>query len=563
MAGLFDALAIGTRSLLAAQLAQATVGNNAANAATPGYSRRRPSIVESPPTIIGGFPVGTGAQVAGLQRMREALLDSQFRMDSASLADAETRAALLDQIGAVLSPADGASLATALDAFWAAWGDVSARPEDGAVRSVLLARAQNLVDAFHTTREKVDSLGRDLAGSLGDRAAEVNDITARLATINREIGRRSGDASLADERDRLVDRLSALIGARATPAGPDGTVQVILAGTGIQLVDGGRAATLAVTGDAASGPLTITVDGTAVSSPGGEMGGLLRIRNSGADGVPYAVGALDDLAGGVVAAVNRLHATGAPLQLPGSVTASTVVADVSAPLASAGLPVTPTAGSLSIGLFDSTGALLTTANGAIDPAVMSLTGLAAALDALPGISASVTGGRLTVSSTDPSARLAFGDDGSDTLTALGLNGFFEGSDARSIAVSSAVAGNPSRVGAGQVDLGAIATSPGDGRTAAALAALGQGRFLAGGTQTPAEALGALGAGVGAAARDARARADTYETVVAAVDAQRQSVSGVNLDEELADMVRYQHAYEASARFVRTVDEMIQTLLDVV
>ena len=561
MAGLFQMLSIGTQGLLTSQLAQATVGNNAANSATPGYSRRRTSLAELPPVLVGTQLLGSGVQAVGIQRLRDSLLDSQFRLDTQDQTFAKTRAGLLGQIGALLSPADSSALGTALDGLWAAFGDLATRPEDGATRRALLAQGQQLVDAAHQTREKLESLSRDVTSQIADRVADVNATAQKLAALNGEIKTLPNDPSIADARDQLIDHLSELIGVRATTR-DDGTVQVVIDGTGIQIVDGVRAATVDASGNPISGLVTLSADGSALTAAGGELGGLLRVRNSSSDGLPYAFAQLDALVSGVIGAVNRAHASGAGLTLAASVTGSVTVSNTAAPLASTGLAFTPVTGNLSVGVFDSTGAMVSMSTLAVDPSTMSLTDLATALSALPNVSASVWSGRLIVSATGGN-RLAFGADTSDTLLALGVNGFFTGSDASSIAVDPALVTNPSLIAAARADLATGRVSPGDGSNASALAALGRARLFNGGTDTAAGALGAFGATIGAATRAAQSRADTLAQIVQSVDAQRQSVSGVNIDEELADMVRYQHAYQASSKFVQTVSEMIDTLLNMV
>jgi flagellar hook-associated protein 1 FlgK len=127
-------------------------------------------------------------------------------------------------------------------------------------------------------------------------------------------------------------------------------------------------------------------------------------------------------------------------------------------------------------------------------------------------------------------------------------------------VSGALTADPYLIAAAQADFTAGVVSPGDGRNAQALASLATSTVLNAGTQTPSDFLGTLGAAVGTNSLNASNRADTQEALLQAANAQQQSTSGVNLDEELTDMVRYQHAYEASAKYIQTVDEMIQALL---
>jgi flagellar hook-associated protein 1 FlgK len=561
MSGLFQQLGVGARSLLASQLAQATVGNNAANVSTPGFSRRRTNLVEAPPVKTTQV-LGMGVLVDGVQRLRDGFADAQFRLTSADLEFAKAQAHVLEQLGALLSPADEAAVTTALDGLWAAFGDVAARPEDVAARTALLGQAQVVVDSFHLMRAKLDTLKQDASAALEDRVTEVNEVAGRLAALNGDIKTNPLDPSLQDERDRLVDRLAALIGVRATVF-DDESVQVVVQGTGIQLVDGKRAATLGATGDPLAGSIVLDVEGTVLPGAGGEIGGLLRVRNSTTDGLPFAVSAINTLAAGVIDAVNRVHASGAGLTLAASHTGSVTVADPTVTLATAGLPFAIASGTLSLGVFDATGAMVSTSSVAVNPATMSLNALAAAIDALAGVTATVSGGKLVVSATAAGTTIALGADTSGALSALGVNGFFTGSDAWTIGVSSALLADPRLVAAAQADFTTGLVSPGDNRNARALSALGEARFLSGSTETAASFLGSLGATIGTAGRAANGRVDTLSSVLEAAESQRQAVSGVNLDEEMADMVRFQHSYEASAKYIQTVDEMISALLGII
>jgi flagellar hook-associated protein 1 FlgK len=562
MSGLLGLVNLGARSLNAAQFAQATAGNNAANVATPGYSRRRARITEGPTISTPSAVVGTGVRIVGLSRLRETLLDNQWRLDSNDLQFATAQARILEQVGAIFTPAEDNALINSLNQLFTAFGDVAVRPEDGAARRVLLAQGQSFVDALRLAQSKLLNIEADTVATIRDRMTEANEAAHRLAQLNVNLRANRDDPALRDERDRLIDRLAELIGVRATEQN-DGTVQVVVEGTGIQLVDGPRSATIALTGTPTGGSVSIGVDGVALAAAGGEMGGLVAVRNSTTDGLPYALSALDSLASDVITAVNRIHASGSGLSLRQSVTGSVTVSNPGVPLNGAGLVPTPAAGNLTLGVFDSTGAFVSVGTVAVDPATMSLTALAAAIDALPNVDASVTGGRLTIGATSGTNRIVLGPDSSDSLVALGVNGFFTGATAGSIGMSAPLVADPLLIAAAQADLIAGVVSPGDGRNAQALAALGRAAILAGNSQTAAEFLGAVGGVVGTATRSASSRAQTLDVVVRAAENQRLSIAGVNLDEELADMVRFQHAYEASARFIKTIDEMIVTLLEVV
>jgi flagellar hook-associated protein 1 FlgK len=559
VSGLFQLVGTAARSMGAAQLAQATVGNNAANASTPGYSRRRVDLVEAPSVRLAGGIFGTGVQAADVVRLRNAFIDSQRRADSQELNYSQAQSNILQQVESLLGPTGDDGLGNSLSGLFSAFGDLASHPEDAATRQALLGQGQGFADAVRQTRDRLVRMESDAFDTIGNRVAEVNSTAQRLADINSQTLAGAPDPSLQDEQDRLVDRLSELIGVRATTRA-DGTVQVVVDGTGIQLVDGALTTALSATGTPTGGTVSLSVSGAALANPRGEIGGLLRMRNSSVDGLPAAITKLDTFASGVIAAVNRVHASGSGLTLAQSVTGSVTVTNPAATLATAGLWLTPVNGTLNVGVFDAAGNFVSSGSVAVDPSTMSLNGLAAAIDALPNIDASVSGGQLVVSATNAANRIAFGPDGSDSLVALGVNGFFTGTDAASIQVSSTLQATPSLIAAAQANFTTGTISAGDNRNALTLAALGTTRFLAGGTQTPDEALGAFGADVGTWAQSANTRVATQQALLDAANAQFQQTSGVNLDEELADMVKYQHAYEASAKYISTINDMIQSLL---
>src|SRR5579872_6801966 len=79
MPGLFDTLNLATRSMQAQQVGVTVTGQNLANANNPAYSRQRVNFQTSDPTPTQGAVLGTGVQVAGIQQLRNALLDNQIR----------------------------------------------------------------------------------------------------------------------------------------------------------------------------------------------------------------------------------------------------------------------------------------------------------------------------------------------------------------------------------------------------------------------------------------------------------------------------------------------------
>lgn len=127
--------------------------------------------------------------------------------------------------------------------------------------------------------------------------------------------------------------------------------------------------------------------------------------------------------------------------------------------------------------------------------------------------------------------------------------------AAAITLSSDVAGNPDRLAA---SLGSW--TAGDNRNALSMQALSNSRIAAGGTESAAEAYGSLVGRLGNAVQSANFRADHAESTLGQARALRDAVSGVNTDEEMVALMRYQRAYQASLRVIETADSMLAELM---
>ena len=192
----------------------------------------------------------------------------------------------------------------------------------------------------------------------------------------------------------------------------------------------------------------------------------------------------------------------------------------------------------------------------------TLTTLVAAINAHPdnggAITASITTDNRLRLTASPGAEFTFKEDSSSTLAALGVNTFFQGRSTADIAVNSVLRTDRRFLAAATSNL------PGDGTNAGRIAALGEttgAAALSGVTIMDFyRNLVAETAVAGAAARSATEAADV---IVAALTAQRESVSGVSLDEEAINLLRYQRAFQASARYVQMVDRLIGEMLALV
>ncbi|MBI4617476.1 MAG: flagellar hook-associated protein FlgK [Planctomycetes bacterium] len=166
-----------------------------------------------------------------------------------------------------------------------------------------------------------------------------------------------------------------------------------------------------------------------------------------------------------------------------------------------------------------------------------------------------TDGKLSIDIRSTNFTFAFGTDTSNFLAAIGLNTFFTGSGSLSIGIRAAVEANVNLVAAARSNLA------GDGTNALALAQLSEQRVAAGGLRTLDESVNAILSSLGTQAAGARNLLENQNVLTANLLTQRESVSGVNLDEEGTALIKFQRAFQASARVVRVIDELLATLIN--
>jgi len=201
-----------------------------------------------------------------------------------------------------------------------------------------------------------------------------------------------------------------------------------------------------------------------------------------------------------------------------------------------------------------------------NPATNSLDDVCSALNTTYHgyLTATIVNHKLSISA-DPGYSFNMGTDTTGLYAALGLNTYFTGSTASDLGLNSAVTTNSNNICAGHVD-GAGQANSGDSTTATAISNLLTNKVdistLRNGTvsQTISGYYSGLVSVVGADTSQAKYKYSYTKTLSSALDDQQQAISGVNLDEEMTNLIKYQHAYTAAAKLITTADAMFQTLL---
>jgi flagellar hook-associated protein 1 FlgK len=310
---------------------------------------------------------------------------------------------------------------------------------------------------------------------------------------------------------------------------------------------------------------------------GGSLAGYFQFRDSSIGGY---LEKLDAFAKSLAWEVNRIHSQGTGLDRFEEVVGTYGLVDKDAELGvDAGLIFGDKleSGNLMIGVYDkATGAMVqfqaldfdsgTAGVQNFDPTAHSLQDVVDAINSTFGgaLTASVLDNHLQITS-DADHDFAFGSDTTGLLAALGINTFFEGSDARTLSINNSVRSDSARINTGHVN-GAGEMNEGDNTTAAAIAALQSKavatRTVSEGTtrQTLGEYYSTLVAKAGSDTQSAKFNAEYQEALANDLRSRQEAVSGVNLDEEMTNLIKFQHAYTAAAKLITTAESMLEVLL---
>lgn len=312
-----DLLSIGISGLSAYRNALDAVGENVANAQSPGFTRRRVVLEQSQITSRGDIAYGeqvlfNGVRTAGVVRAWDDFKAIEARFASTGAARAEVRQQWLTSVETALG--DGvAGVGSSLTQFYNAASRLAADPTAPLGRTEMLTALDSIASAFRGSAEGLSRIATALGDAADADADVVNGAIAALQDLNgamRAAARGgSAGASLADERDRLIEKIAERIDINVTING-DGTATIKSASdSNVAFLDGDRAG-LFSTVRALDGrvSLQVSVNGTVQPAPisGGRLAGLVEVAASVAD----RRGALDALATAVATTLNSWSAAG-------------------------------------------------------------------------------------------------------------------------------------------------------------------------------------------------------------------------------------------------------------
>ncbi len=577
-----SAFAIGRSTLTAAQIGIQTTGNNVANAATPGYSRQTVSLAGISDARWGGQFIGRGVEVQAIRRHVDQALQQRLWSSLSSENAAATDLRLLSGVETTLNALGETNVGSQMSRFFNAWSELANAPGSQASKSVVVQQGAALAGYLRQIRADLVQQQTQTDRELRAQVTRVNDLLGQIAQINSAVvtaenGQGTAGA-LRDRRDQIVSELAGFIDL-TTIEQANGALDVLAGSTPVVLA--GRSRGVEFRQRDQDGTIlsdVVTLDRVeALNIRGGSVGSLLAQRDQL---VGDTIERLDRLSTHLIDRVNRIYSDGLSGQPMQRATGTTQVRSGDYGLAFsdpanqtfAAMKIRPTSGSFQITVEDPSGSRVTrtvtidtdgiTAAGT--PGYTndtSINALVSVINALGiGATATMTGdGRFEVSVPTGYA-LRFGEDSSGILSALGVNTFFQGQDARDIAVRPELLTAPATLNAARITKAGAVDDSGVPR---AIAQLRDATIAGLGGVTFASAWDETVQGVAVRTGAARTSADSTRIVRESLEAQRSAVSGVSLDEEAINLVNFQRQYQAGARYISVLNEMTQTLLSLV
>jgi flagellar hook-associated protein 1 FlgK len=515
----FSGIEISKRSLFAQQAALQTTGHNVSNANTQGYSRQVVNLVASIPyepasltrsTVPG--QMGQGVEFDQIKRVREKFLDTQYYDENKTLGEWNIRKDTLEKLEGIVNEPSDTGIRQVVEGFWSAWQDVSKEPENLTARAALKEKALAMTDAFNHTGKQLDDLSANLTDNISVKVSEANTILTQVANLNKEVFKIEGlgnDANdLRDQRDLLIDNLSKIVNISTVDTTGGYTVRM----GSLELVNGIN--------------VTKTLDANAVAGDmqsndlqSGEIYGMLVSRDQYLESYKFQFNSM----------VKAL--------VQGQVT------------------VTMPAGSV---IPDGT-----TLNGTAYSGTIAQRTLAADT-------------KVTVNGINGLHELGYSleDPPASGIPFFSLKEGATEFNANSLTVNPAILKKVASIAASSrvyvATDGSTKVVKGNNEIALSLASFQNQKFdfdpssngtplLTSGTFD--EFLRAIVGQLGVQSQEANRQTTNQQALVDQVDSRRQSVSGVSLDEEMANMIKYQHAYNAAARSLTTFDEMLDKVIN--
>jgi flagellar hook-associated protein 1 FlgK len=578
MSSLGMVLDIATSALAAQQYCLDVTAHNIANVDTEGYSRQIPTLQGKQPVLNQGVIMGRGVETEQVTRSVDQFIENKLMQEKSNLSSSKEMEKYMQVLEGMFSENSEDSISSMLSDYWNLWNDVSNNPSGSSERIALYEYSLIMSEQFNSLAPDLNQIQTDITNSVTVGVERINQITTEIAQINVKIVGMETNNNVAndlrDKRNALVSELNEYLDIKTFEQSNHSLS--IIAARGCTLVQGNNNYELSMDGDRVkwqdSGGSYIDITNYITN---GKLGACLELRDEII--AKYKMD-LNELAKEFIWSVNQQHSQGVGLDGFSTVTGTYSVSSSGEELGTleSGLDYHEkiSDGNFNLWVYDSSGV---GSNNVISIDGATLSSLIIDINAVDNISASVTAdGKLKIDA-DSGYTFAFSDDTSNVLAALGINTFFSGSTAGDISANSTIGSDKNQIAAAQIDATTGEFASGDNDNALAMTDLQymsmdisqwtcdriNGNTKKGGvTSTIEDYYHSMVGSIGIVSSSISRNTEFSEMMVNELNALRDSISAVSLDEEMTNLIKYQHAYQAAAKLITISDEMLDTLISI-
>jgi flagellar hook-associated protein 1 FlgK len=545
MSSTFFGFNISRSGLFASQRALNVTSHNIANANTEGYTRQRLDIKQSTPMALSGGQgmLGTGVTTENITQIRDEFLDFKFRGENMTYGEWEVKAETLETIEAIFNEPSESGIRTVMDQFFSSLQELNTSPESLTVRALVRQRGIALAKNINHMAEQFKKLQSDIDFEIKTTVDQINGYSDQIRKLNELIYNAELDGSkandLRDQRNLVLDKLSKLVNIDYYEDNQN-RFHVLI--NGKSLVSHFRNNKLAYQqrtsklhpDDAENLSDLMWEDGSTFNPKSGKIKGLIDMRDNinGSDkGIPYYMERLNNFTDVLAEQLNRIHKTGYDLNANTGTNLFTIngmsTAEYENYLLTEGLEGGP----------------------AVDVTSFVLSGTSSSLTEEENNE--IIRNNINSKLSEPTYQ-------GKTIKLLS-NGRYVITDkisASELTISADVDGDLDKIAASISPEGV----PGDGNNAKKMGSVRNDVSLYE-WGSPDDYVKSLISNLGVDTQEAIRMKDNQTVLLHQVDINRQSISGVSLDEEMAEMVKFQHSFNANARMITAFDEMIDTIVN--
>ncbi|WP_338691096.1 MULTISPECIES: flagellar hook-associated protein FlgK [unclassified Bradyrhizobium] len=585
MSSLDIARSIAFSGLSATQVQISVTSANISNADTKGYTEKTANQSAS---VTGG--VGTGVTITGITSAVDKLLLKSLVGADSDLGAADTTNSFLTELQQLYgstssgdSSTTGTSLANTLAAFESALSSLASTPSSASLQSNAVSALAAVTTQLQQTSSGIQTLRSNADQDIASSVTDINSDLQQISDLNKQIKQQAAagqsTADLEDQRNSALQDLASMMNVSYFNTST-GDLQVYT-GSGQALVDSTAhplsytalpsvTASTTYSAGSSSGFSGITVNGVDITSQisSGKVSALITLRDQT---LPAAQSQLDQLAQQLAASVNAVSNQGTSVPPPSSLTGTATVSSATALSAT---------GTVRIAVADKSGNLVSYKDldlssyatvGDLVTAINGISGLSASVDANGHLSISATGSGNGVAINEMTSSV--GSSGEGFSDYFGLNDLITGTGASDIAVRSDILNGTAALPTATLDASSTLTvgnsvlSPGSATVVNALSSTltGSTNFaMAGGlgatTGSFTDYAAAIVANVASKATQASATYTAKQTAQSTYASSLSSQSGVNLDQESANLSSLQNKYAAASQIITTINAMFSALM---